>query len=270
MTKIYLSGIIVLSVVSSCVKFSTDIETEGISLIFSDAINVVWHFDGLNTNGSWKDAGDFESFTFIIGDSTFRGFDGCNWFGGSYLLSDNQISFHDIVSTEIYCALSVFSTTSLQGTFKLEITSKQLVLRKSGMVLQFTSNTTNGVKGTPLIGKTWQVTASNSTEFLKLKAQDLLPRFEFDQNRKFRVEWYCSKNNIFGCNERFGFYGLGDNNRFLFWAYGGSYSHPHSLDNFEDQLFVEEIFKANFYSISNNVLKLQNNNSGIFYEVSPQ
>jgi heat shock protein HslJ len=237
-------------------------------LKFSDAINVIWHLEEFKIADQQGDAEEFERFTFIIGDSTFVGFDGCNWYGGRYEIEDNKISLFDIGSTEIACNLTVFQCNQLQDTFDLEITTKRLVLSKSDRVLTFSSNATNDVKGSPLIGKIWQVSDSNAPEFRLLKSLDLLPVLEFYENREFRIEWYCSDDNIFGCNERNGFFGLGDNHIILFWEWGGSYAHPAGLENMEDNRFIKRIFKSTFYEINNNVLRLSDERADLFFELS--
>jgi len=274
MVKICYVWIAALIVLFSCDNSPTDSDslskTLGTPLKFSDAINVIWHLEEFKIANQQGDAADFELFTFIIGDSTFLGFDGCNWYGGKYELADNKISFFDIASTEIACNLTVFPCNQLQDTFNLEITTKRLALSKPDKVLTFSSNTTNDVKGSPLIGKTWQVSDSNAPEFNLIKSLDLLPAFQFYENRKFRVEWYCSNDNIFGCNERNGFFGLGDNHVILFWEWGGSYSCPTGLENLEDDVFIKRIFNSTSYAINNNVLRLSDEKASLFFELSMQ
>ncbi len=272
MGKIIYVWIATLILFFSCDNSPTDSDPSSkllrTPLKFSDVINVIWHLEEFKIAGQQGDAEDFEKFSFIIGDSTFVGFDGCNWYGGRYEIENNKISFFDIGSTEIACNLTVFSVNKLHGSFNLEITTKRLILSNPDSVLIFSSNTTNDVKGSLLIGKIWQVSDSNAPEFNLLKSLDLLPAFEFYEDRKFRAEWYCSNDNIFGCNDRNGFFGLGDNNIILFWEWGGSYAHPTGLENMEDNVFIKRIFNSTSYTINNNVLRLSDEIADLFFILS--
>jgi hypothetical protein len=213
-------------------------------------------------------ASDYEPFTYILEERTFVGFDGCNWYGGGYELKDSIVTFYDFSITEMACNLIVFPAIELQGAYQLDITTEHLLLARNDTILTFISHHTNRVEHSPLIGKMWQLTDSNAPEFGRLDSLNLLPVIEFDDQRIFSTIWYFSGTNSQACNEKYGFYGLGNDQHILFWQKGSKYAAPPGTQNMEDARFIDRILQCRTCTITGAILKLINENDGLFFKFS--
>ena len=269
MWRKYLICAALLLVIVACHKSPTNstylYKSGGTPLDLPEIINVIWGLEEYEISGNYGIATAFESFTFIISDSTYFGYDGYNWYGGKYVAMDSLITLYYLTTTEIACNLTVFPSNHLLGEFQLEITTEYLSLFNDEKKILFTSKTTNDVKESALVGKTWKVINSNAPEFELLNSQELLPSIEFGQDRTFRIEWYQSATNIFGENVCAGYFGLGDDGAIKFWEGSGNYSHPPVLEGTEDEAFVNSIVNCISYAINSNVLSLFEANSEVYF-----
>ena len=237
------------------------------SLELSDVINIVWTLESFEVVGQEIGLSSFEPFNLIYREDTFFGDDGCNFFGATFEVKNDSIFPQDFATTLILCDVKSFPWEHLTEPYRLQINKNKLKIHTNNSIYTYKSKFVNSVKNSPLIGKEWILTSSNAPEFELIKTHQLLPTLIFDENRGLDISWYCSDNNILGCNRRGGLYGIGDGNTILFYSkLNSSYSRPDDLENLEDLDLVERILKSSSYSVEGNLLTLSNESASTLFE----
>lgn len=178
----------------------TDIRLSSVSLeiSISDINNIIWTMNGSG----------YEPFKLIFNEARFFGYDGCNWFGGRFTAENDSIFPTDVGQTERGCNTKTFPVFHLAYPFRMAIGQNELnIFAKNNTILILRSNYTESIEGSLLLGN-WILTASNDPELDEIQAQQLIPTLILAQNRAFRLTWYCVPENILGCDEFSGIFGI--------------------------------------------------------------
>jgi hypothetical protein len=87
----------------------------------------------------------------------------------------------------------------------------------------------------------------------------LIPTLLFEENRGFKIAWYCAPGNAFGCDGIFGIFGVGAGGKILFYQLGWRQHAPGSE-------FMHRILRSSSYSVVEDALSLFNASTGAKYE----
>ena len=201
------------------------------SINVRDIHNIIWTLD----------KSGYEPFHLIFKEDHFLGDDGCNRFGGRYSAKNDSIFPRDVVQTEMACNVTTYSIQHLTEPFRIQISKNRLDIFAQHNTLTYKSDHANDLVRSPLLGN-WSLTFSTDPEFENIQTQLLTPTLLLQKNRGFKIAWYCNTDNIFGCDEIFGLFGTGDNNKILFYPTGWK-NHSAGLD------FMYRILNSSFYSV---------------------
>lgn len=218
------------------------------TLNISDIKNIIWI---RNETG-------YEPFYLIYDEGRFFGYDGCNWYGGLYETRNDSIFPADVSHTERACNVNTLSIQHLIEPYRIEITKNKLLIFAMQTTFTYKSDVTDSIENSPLI-RNWILTASTDPEFDEIQSQQLTPVLSFDDNRGFKIAWYCVPDNKFGCDEIFGIFGIGPGSKILFYKTGW-HNHAQGLD------FMNRILNSSYYSVNTDTLILFNENSSTRFE----
>lgn len=200
----------------------------------------------------------------IFNEAGFFGYDGCNWFGGRFTAQNDSIFPADVAQTERGCNNRTFQVDHLARPFRIFITRSELHILAESTLLKFRSGFTESIESSPL-PRDWVLHGSNDPEFGDIQAQQLIPTLSFDQDRGFRISWYCVPENLLECNEISGIFGIGtDGIQFYVSGWKGQ-----NLGND----FMERILNASSYKVETDpskpdALTLYNSSSKTDYQFS--
>jgi hypothetical protein len=220
----------------------------------SDHRNIIWTLD----------QSGYERLYLIFDEEQFFGYEGCNWFGGWYEARGDSIIPRDVAQTERGCDVRTFPVQYLMFPFLVTIDEDELLLSTRNGAFTLTSDLTESIENSPLIEE-WQLTASTDPQFADLKARQLLPSLTLAENREFKISWYCSSDNLMGCDEIYGIFGIGTDDKIFFYKTGWK-NHSAGLD------FVGRILDSSAFSVetkSTRTLTLVNKETRASYVFSP-
>lgn len=224
-----------IALLSGCINNSTNpIELQPSDFEISDIKNIIWTLD----------KSGYEPFRLIFNEDQFLGYDGCNWFGSRFEARNDSIFPEGVVQTLRLCDVKSYSVQHLTEPYRLSIAKNELYILAGNTIHTYKSDIIDSVVNSPLLN-TWQLSASTDPEFAELQQQQLLPILSFNEERRFKIAWYCTPENIFGCDEIFGIFGIGANSKIFFYRTGWQ-NHAQGLD------FMERILSASSYRIETN------------------
>jgi hypothetical protein len=201
--------------------------------------NIIWILD----------RSGYEPFRLIFNEEQFFGYDGCNWFGAFYeTRNDSIFPIRGVAQTERFCdKVKTFPVQHLAVPLLLRISKNELRIFGRDGIFSYKSDATDSIENSPIL-RNWILTASTDPEFAEIQEQQLIPSLSFNENRGFKIAWYCVPNNIFGCDEIFGVFGIGAGNKIFFYKSGWQ-NHAPGLD------FAERILNSSSYSVEADTLK---------------
>jgi heat shock protein HslJ len=215
----------------------------------------------------------YEQFRFVIGDSTIFGDDGCNYYRGNIVVSDQVIEVNQVSRTEMGCPemKPQFNACRLLGRWRCVLLDTSILIYDGETTLTFSSSWTQGIHEYPFLSHRWKLSGSNDTAFTFLSSHDLLPRLTITENREFRLDWYFApRNPIFPSNSMVGVFGVGKGQSIQFYHVGGAYASPQNPSaGLRDVLLNTRIIRSTKFSNSLTTLTLDNPVSGTHYEFSP-
>lgn len=190
-------------------------------------------------------------FYLIYDDANFFGDDGCNSFGGEYQARGDSVFPGGLSQTLLICDISTLSAIHLSKPYHMRATQNELRLYTEEGMITYASEVTAPVANSPVLGK-WQLRASTDPEFEELQRQQLLPTLSLDGERGFKIEWRCSPDNAFGCNQISGLFGLDAREKILLYKKGISAHGQGGLS------FMAGILYASTYTVAADTLTLFN------------
>ncbi len=242
---------------AGCFNSSTNpLESQASEVEIAAIKNIVWTLAAFEKAG--RVANLAVTFHLIYNEEQFLGDDGCNSFGGKYAARNDSIFPGDIIQTEKACANATFPIQHLAEPYRLHIAKNELRLFAKDAIYTYKSDVTASITNSPLI-KTWILSAATDPEFADIQKQQLIPTLLFDENRGFKIAWYCASGNIFGCDEIFGIFGVGAGGKILFYPTGWQQHAPGSD-------FMQRILSSSSYSFTGDKLLLFNESTGARYE----
>jgi hypothetical protein len=208
------------------------------------------------------DLSSFEPFNLIFAESQFFGDDGCNSFGAKYEIKDGVIVPKDFVMTAQICPVQNLPLAHLVESFRIRIRGAELRISALNSDYVYKTEFSNRIDDSPLLAREWKLAASNDPEFADINTPKLRPVLQFDGERTFKIAWNCDQDNVFGCSEIPGLFGVGDAKRIQFYRKGGQVSGTRGLD------LVERILGSSSYDFEDNSLTLRK--GATFYEFTEQ
>ena len=216
----------------------------------SDINNIVWTFDSYIIGRQPVDISSYDPFHLALNDSSFFGDDGCNRYGGRYELKGDTICPRDEWITMRACS-NVLSFPwchfVIPYRYSIRLDQGVFLLNRGDSLYRFTSEFIAEIDS-QLLEVRWYLLPDTQVTFL------------FNHLRDFEAEYKSTESNPFNFGTIGGVYGLGSENKILFyerreWGQGIAWAY-----------YLKNILNSNIYIIKNDTLILMVENDSTSFK----
>lgn len=206
-----------------------------------DINNIIWKLSEINRDGRPVDMSIYPPFHLIFSEASFFGDDGCNLYGGLYTVRGDSIYPADVAQTLRLCIRATVAIDHLVEPFRRFLTTDAMHIFASDGRYSYTTDFGEEVVNSPLVGG-WILVDATDPEFADIEQRSLIPTLQLKANREFKLVWDCGPDNIFGCNEIAGIFGIGNAGKMMLYQRG-------SQNNDAGLQFMHRMLAAETYSL---------------------
>ncbi len=227
---------------------------------FSNSEKLIFELNSVKEGRSFLNISGYEPFYLIyVEEDNFTGFigyDGCNWLRSEQIIRGHISTAVSVGSTARGCGANTYPIDFLlnEHTINFNNTNTLYLNNKDGLFV-FKTGYPDVIRYNKLIGKKWPLISSNDTLINNHEHKSGVT-LNFDSNRNFRFEWKCQPDNIFGCNQSSGIWGV-NNNKIKMYRTTTSVS--------KSSFPINDLINSSNFRIRNNTLFLSSENGEVIH-----